>query len=177
MRISGLFLVIAFATILQQAKAQNVPPSFIVAMSHIDNGRLAEGSRAIGAYCQSVLNAVPRLKPAEESWLTGEMSSTNANRQIKAIASTEYAQYRTINWAQDCQKIASDVSSNPQIMKNWLRMTTTLIEIGVESHLERMVRDVGAPHSLLDQLDFRNAAGRSILNNVIWPIVAAADAK
>jgi hypothetical protein len=93
------------------------------------NGLLAEpadvqaSAAAIERACQRLLNAVPRLSPAESQWLDGELK---ASRDIpKLIAGREWALRELFNHFTDCAKgagIAARASSEKARLIGWAKV-------------------------------------------------------
>jgi hypothetical protein len=53
-------------------------------------------------YCKDVLAALPTNTPAEASWVTGEMKTTDANKINRLMSSREYARHSLKDTFQTC---------------------------------------------------------------------------
>ena len=176
--IVAIAIVIAFAASHRASEAQEARPgtTLLAAYSFIDNERPADGGRSLAEYCQSLLNLIPRLKPDEERWLTAEMSAIGP-RMLKAMESAEYAQRRMIDWAGVCNIYARELAVEPQRKAQWLRLAMHLTEPDIELYMRRTMSQMRTSPVQEDELTFRAAVSRAILNKIIMPAVVAADSK
>jgi hypothetical protein len=133
---------------------------------------------AIGAFCYTYANAVPRLSPREQDWLDLEMSS---QRTMLAMSSLEFSKWIAGERAHNCANYAITLSTTTGVVTSsvvtrqevllWTLLAWNLLESDFRHHVSRLAH---AQLVLLseDQIKMSGAGplvGRLIIENVIIP--------
>lgn len=100
------------------------------------------------ATANKLLNALPRLSPAENKWLEGEINSGDALRKRRAFNSNEYAIRRITNDTKKFKKLLTLITVNYELGKEeeyyaWAELSHELLletYLGYRDSLRRLLR-------------------------------------
>jgi hypothetical protein len=136
-----------------------------------------KAAAAIGAFCYTYANAIPRLSPREQDWLDEELSSARA---LIAMGSVEYSKSIAGKDARDCVSytislgttsvVTSSVATRQETL-HWALLAWDLLEPDFQYYISRLAHAQAVVLSE-DQIKMSGLGpilGRLIIRNIVIP--------